>query len=268
MMNLEQLFCEYADQFSAADSIHANECILMNGFAAMYKKTKDLRYFDLVKTYVNERLPKRLAGSYELAGLLRFLYEETKEETYQIAMGQMAAELSASGTNEEGIFVKRDGSRYSAQELYLLGAFFAWYDTNFNKKENYLVIMSQLRFITSHLLDDCKTDIIVKEYLMMMLAETVDSMSEEIYEHYARIKSWLKEAVHSTLNDETINKAMMAYVLFRGSNNKSLLAEKYLPAACEMLNEAACQLSKETFDQMNYADAGTLMMAYAINPIK
>lgn len=72
---------------------------------------------------------------------------------------------------------------------------------------------------------------------MILLIDTIDSMSEEIYEHYRALQMRFKQAAAQVLERQQkegdfsflteTQKMQFGYALKRAAENKTLLAEKY-----------------------------------------
>jgi hypothetical protein len=124
--------------------------------------------------------------------------------------------------------------------------------------------MAQLKYFKS-----LETD--QSNLFLMVLADTALSMSEEIYEYYNQIKTWLKEGVHKVLKNGTKtnsnpveeNSIELAYAILRGCQSKALLPEKYEEIGKKIVEHKADSLFSQS-NEVSLAQLGSFMLAYAM----
>jgi hypothetical protein len=221
----------------------------------MYQKTQNCRFKDIVYDYVNRHNQVEGMQGFVLLKALSFLYEETREERYISKISELI-HLLIDSNRKSGRLVPADRANYSSYEIYCFMPTYAWYETNYNKKQHYIDIMEQLSYLNT-------IEFSQRNLFLMTLADTTLSISEEIYEYYALIKAWLKEGVHRTLVMDEGDSIEKAYVILKGCQSKALLPEKYEEIGKSMVREKAaslCDIEKE----VRTADLGVFMMAYAM----
>lgn len=256
MNNQEQLFdllnnCSLSTPMTKKDSMFINGCI------EFYKVTKDVRLFTMIRSYVDENLGLQPTESIGLLRAYRFLMENTKEEVYQKKIQEIMQQVIAA-KRENGILFHEDGSMLTACEAYELFPVYAWYETHYNKKEHYLDIMNQLRFLNDQILVKNRIELYERCTFMMALSDTILEMSEEIYEYYALLKNWLKESVHKKLDVVNSDCLRVAYSVLRGCESKALLPEKYEATGRMMLEKAWQKLVAESSSDKE--EVGILLM--------
>lgn len=260
-MNLEQQLRMAIENCKFEQGITSKDCMLINGCASFYTKTKDSNILNNIVRFVEERMSADGAELMKLGHALRFLYEETKEEKYKDSIAKIIDYIQTA-KRENGILVHEDNTMLTAMEAFDLMPVYAWYETNFNKKEHYIDIMNQLTYLNDQMLVKNTIELNDRCTFMMALADTAVSMSEEIYEYYAQIKSWLKEAVHNKLHVVNNDCLRVAYSIRKGCECKALLPEKYEEIGLNMFEQAAEKLlSSESIDK---AELGILLMTYAL----
>lgn len=167
-----------------------------------YRVTKDSKLLEEI----------RLAAKSEKKATA-FLFT-VEREAYKDALSAVAQEISELQRDAEGLFLL-EGTEQE-ELLYEVMPVYALYESQLNKKENYIDLVNQ-----------CKTA--VKKYpgskkIFAMLAEVLEYFSEEIYEHYRTIQRLLWEqyvAVSVEMTEE------VAYALAKACFYKAFLLEKY-----------------------------------------
>ena len=207
------------------------DAYLLSGSLQLYLATGDIEYKDFISRYV-----EAANGLNDLAigKVLFYLYEETKEEKYRKAI--------------EEIVKKGENSPKDLEEFYMVMPTYAEYGTKIGKKENYNDIITQFKNIRATIKTDSE-----KELYLMTLVETLEVMSEEIFEHYKTLEVFAKEAIKEMENSSVVR----AYGILKACRLKDLLKEKYQEVGSKILDS----VSEPTFP--DHKNAGTFMMAYA-----
>lgn len=227
----------------------------------MYKKNQDAQFFKKIKSYTDERMNGYYADLMKLSRALRFLFEETKDEAYKEVISRLITYI-VTAKRENGILIHENGTMYTAQEAFDLMPVYAWYETHYNKKEHYIDIMNQLRYLNDQMLVKNKAELYDRCTFMMALADTAVNMSEEIYEYYAQIKEWLKKAVHKKIYVVNSDCLRVAYSILKGCESRALLPEKYEEIGLKMIHEAADKLLAQ--ESVEKKELGILLMTYAL----
>jgi len=211
-------------------------CVLM-GCVQLYKATKDPYYKDFLIRYMKDfiREDGGINGfdkeeynidSINAGKVLFFLYEETGEEKYRLAINTLMDQLATHPRTKCGNFWHKN--RYPNQiwldGLYMAQPFYMAYETKFNQKQGYHDIMNQFENVRKYMYDEDKklyyhaydeakiqywankeTGLSPNFWLrsmgwyLMALIDTMDEMSKEIFEHYKRLEELFKEAIKGIL---------------------------------------------------------------------
>lgn len=182
--------------------------------------------------------------------LLVFLYKETNDEKYKRAIDKVMKAVKTHPRTSYGNFSigRSHSSRIDLKSLYKLQPFYMEYETLFNKKENYRDIMNQFENTRKYLFNPRKqlynhdydesreiscseSEICVSEnfslsemgYFLMALIDTMEVMSEEIFEHYKRLEFLLKESVKGLLSYQDKNTKLFYHKIIKSDNNDSYL---------------------------------------------
>ena len=260
-MNDNEQLLEKINECRFDEGITTEDTMLIRGYISFYKKTQDITILEKIKSYMKERMTSDPLEQMKLGYVLSFLLEETNEVTYKKAIQHLMDHVLREN-REDGILKHNDGTVYTAQQAYDLYPVYAWYETNYNKKENYIDIMNQLRYLNTQILLQKQAETSDQYLFMMTLADTITNMSEEIFEYYAQLQGWLKEAVHKEIQNDNKVSIQMAYIIRKGCESKALLPEKYDEIGKRMLWNAADQLL--TQDIIAKKELGILLMTYAL----
>lgn len=262
-MNLDQLLIDKVSAVQWSETVKEDDCFLLAGCIAMYQKTKNSSYIEIVSDYVRRFHSVEGMKGFILGRALSFLYEESKDDKYKVKVSELVNSLLSSN-HKDGILLHADSRDYTSKEIFCFMPTYAWYETNYDKKEHYIDIMTQLKNFNSQ--EANQTDL-----YLMVLADTLLGMSEEIYEYYAQIKSWLKAGVHKALENmkeansvghKSEGSIELAYAILRGCQSKALLAEKYEEIAKKIVEtQAPSSLQNK---EMNLYQLGVFMLAYAM----
>jgi rhamnogalacturonyl hydrolase YesR len=263
-MNLDQFLFDKVSAVQWSETVQTDDSLVLAGCIAMYIKTRNSSYKEIVCDYVNRFFSVEGMNGFILGRALSFLYEETKDEKYKVKVGELVNALLTS-THKDGNLVHTDGTNYTSKEVFSIMPTYAWYETSYNKKEHYIDIMTQLTYFKS--LETNQNNL-----FSMVLADTALSMSEEIYEYYAQIKTWLKESVHKTLKNSAKvkrdfhaeeNSIELAYAILRGCQSKALLPEKYEEIGKKIVETQITSFFSQG-NEVSIAQLGSFLLAYAM----
>ena len=229
------------------------------GCIAMYRATGERGYRDealgclagIVSSGGKLDMPEQAVFSFGQA--LIFAYDETKENRYQAAAENLRKVLNVSALT-------------SPRELYAVQSFIAEYDTRFGDRQSCKTIARSF-WTAAHISGDDRPFYLhisglpeEKElyplkragYMLMALADTVEQMDMQLYEHYRVLTDLFLETVRGLLpyrqkrtalfSREIVNQdepdiegsLMVMYALLKGVRLGLLDEEKYLPIADDM----------------------------------
>ena len=211
--------------------------VILKGASDLYEATKDEFYWNFIDSYLNEfvdaegNLLGYTASEYNIdhvnAGKVLFLaYEKTGEERYRTALEHQINQLRTHPRIPEGNFWHKN--RYPHQVwldgLYMALPFYAEYENKFNNHQEYADIHRQFINV-ERLLKDSKTGLYYHAYddsksmfwadpqtglskhcwlraegwLLMALVDTIDKMSETIFEYYKALIDMFQSAINDFL---------------------------------------------------------------------
>lgn len=260
-MNLEQQLQKKVKEYTFHDGITEEDSMFLNGCIGLYNKNCDAEILKKIEEYTEARICADGVDLVKLGNTLRFLYEKTQKDCYMAAIEKIMAYIM-NAKSIDGILEHEDGSMITPMEAYEILPVYAWYETNFNRKERYIDIMKQIRYFNDQMLIKKTIELYDQCTFMMALADTITCMSEEIYEYYAQIKSWLKDAVHKKLPVVNSDCLRLAYSILKGCKSKALLSEKYEKIGKEMFYQAADKLLANKGEDKE--ELGILLMTYAL----
>ncbi|NLZ81224.1 MAG: hypothetical protein GX913_05420 [Clostridiales bacterium] len=211
---------------------------LLLGSLQLYLATGDIEYKKIITEYVD---CVNDLNDIAIGKVLFYLYEETKEDRYMQAIEELISKMKTGPKDLE--------------EFYMIMPIYAEYGTKIGKKENYNDIITQFKNIRNNIKSDTE-----KEWYLMALIDTLEVMSEEIFEHYKALEVFTKEAVKEIENDS----AVRAYGILKSCRLKALLKEKYQENGIkifESIGDIGNNVMEATPD--NNKSIGMLMMAYA-----
>ncbi|MGL4402528.1 MAG: hypothetical protein ACRCTS_02200 [Fusobacteriaceae bacterium] len=109
------------------------------------------------------------------------------------------------------------------KELYSTLPYYAAYETFFNQKAGYDGIIKNFQDAKKHLVDEKTTGL-----YLMTLVDTLENISEEIFEHYRNLQLVLKEIVVEVIDTQSQkDSSMIAYAIMKGVRLNQL-SEEYL----------------------------------------
>ncbi len=269
-------------------------CVLL-GCMGMYRATGDRFYFEFIENYLKGFITedgqinhyekeKYNIDSINCGKILYFMYDETGEEKYRRAIEVLMDQLRSHPRTSTGNFFHKKiyQNQIWLDGLYMAQPFYMAYETRYNKKEHYSDIVSQFRNVQKYLYDPekglcyhaydearamfwankdngCSPNFWLRSmgWYLMALVDTIDAMSEEIYEQYRELQDIFRLMIKGILQYqdpetglfyqvidrgdfpgnylETSGSSMVAYALIKGIRMGILLQEKYEPAACRVM---------------------------------
>lgn len=294
-MKFEQYIRDHLSYFVPGDKWNYEDgCVLM-GCVMMYQATGDKFYKDFIIKYMDGfiredgTIDRYCREEYNIDSIhsgkaLFFLYEETGEEKYRRAVEELMDQLRTHPRTKCGNFWHKKIYPWQIwlDGLYMAQPFYMMYETKYNQKENYGDIVRQFRNVRKYLFDEkkqlyCHAYDEAKAQLwcdkntgkspnfwlrsigwyLLALIDTMDEMSEEIYEHYRALEDLFREAVKGILRYqdpetglfwqvvdhpeaegnylETSGSAMVACALLKGCRLGALSEEKYGHVGREIL---------------------------------
>jgi unsaturated rhamnogalacturonyl hydrolase len=261
-------------------------CVLM-GSVMLYEATGNNFYKDFIvnymKDFINEdgsinhfEKEQYNIDSIHTGKALFFLFNETKEEKYRKAIDTIMDQLKTHPRTKSNNFWHKNiyPNQIWLDGLYMAQPFYMAYETNFNNKENYRDIINQFENTRKYLYNadkqlyyhgydearvqpwaDKETGLSKNFWLramgwyLMALVDTMDEMSEEIFEQYKTLEELFKEGITGILQYqdkesklfyqlidrkdvsnnylETSGSAMVAYAILKGCRMGALQKEKY-----------------------------------------
>ncbi len=223
MKQLETYFKKYLKEFKPYKGFWCYEDgVILKGAMDLYKATDDLTYWQFVEHYLNEFVDQdgNLKGykstEYNIdhvnAGKVLFdAYQKTKDERFKVAIEHLMDQLRTHPRTKSGNFWHKN--RYPHQVwldgLYMALPFYTRYETTFNGLQNYEDIYHQFMEVYRthrnqenglyyHAFDESKSLfwcdketglspnywLRAEGWLLMALIDTIDQMSETIFEYY------------------------------------------------------------------------------------
>lgn len=287
-MKFEKYVTSYLKNYKNAKTNwnYEDGCVLM-GSVMLYEVTGNAFYKDFIvnymKDFINEdgsinhfEKEQYNIDSINTGKILFFLYNETKEEKYRKAIDTIMEQLKTHPRTKSNNFWHKNiyPNQIWLDGLYMAQPFYMAYETNFNNKENYRDIINQFENTRKYLYNadkqlyyhgydearvqpwaDKETGLSKNFWLramgwyLMALIDTMDEMSEEIFEQYKMLESLFKEGISGILQYqdeesklfyqlidrkdvsnnylETSGSAMVAYAILKGCRMGALQKEKY-----------------------------------------
>lgn len=287
-MKFEKYVTSYLKNYKNAKTNwnYEDGCVLM-GSVMLYEVTGNTFYKDFIvnymKDFINEdgsinhfEKEQYNIDSINTGKILFFLYNETKEEKYRKAIDTIMEQLKTHPRTKSNNFWHKNiyPNQIWLDGLYMAQPFYMAYETNFNNKENYRDIINQFENTRKYLYNadkqlyyhgydearvqpwaDKETGLSKNFWLramgwyLMALIDTMDEMSEEIFEQYKMLESLFKEGISGILQYqdeesklfyqlidrkdvsnnylETSGSAMVAYAILKGCRMGALQKEKY-----------------------------------------
>ncbi len=210
---------------------------MMTSLLELYKTTKDNKYLDFVKSFVDYYVhedgtilgydkEKYSTDDVSETRVLFDLYEYTNEEKYLKAINLVYEQIKTHPRTKEGNFWHKKiyPNQVWLDGLYMMQPFYTRYETKFNKMQNYNDIISQYKNVYNimrnketglyyHGYDSSKTMFwadkktgLSKNYWLrsigwftVSLIDVYEYMNEQMYDEYHTIKEIFKDIVDSIL---------------------------------------------------------------------
>ncbi len=275
-------------------------CVLM-GAVKMYEVSGEKKYIDFVIKYLNPLIEadgtinnyevgKNNIDGFNCGKVLFKAYEETKDERYRAAIDFLMKYLMQHPRTKEKNFWHKGiyPNQVWLDGLYMAQPFYMEYETVFNKKENYNDIVNQFKNVRRIMFNsekslyyhgydeariqawaDKETGLSKNFWLRAMgwyllaLIDTIDAMSDQIYENYRELCDIFKEAIKGILQyrdektglflqvidkkdvennyAETSGSAMVAYAVMKGARLGILNKEKYAQTGIDIFDKLAAE---------------------------
>lgn len=234
----EQYVTSYLENYQNAKSNwnYEDGCVLM-GISLLYQVTGDEYYKNFIVRYMKQFINEDGSINYynkehynidniSTGKILFFLYEETKEEKYRLAIETLMDQLrSQPRTKSDNFWHKKIyPNQVWLDGLYMAQPFYMEYETKFNQKKNYNDIISQFKNVRKFLFNEEKklyyhgydeariqywankdTGLSSNFWLravgwyIMALIDTMEKISKEIFEHYKTLETLFKESIKGIL---------------------------------------------------------------------
>jgi Predicted unsaturated glucuronyl hydrolase involved in regulation of bacterial surface properties, and related proteins len=205
-----------------------------------YLKSFVLSYIDNYVTTTGEVQNANIA----IGRILFFAYEQTQEEKYKKAIQQLEVQLKEQPWRK-GLFSTL--------------SFYTMCENKLGKKQAYKDIIEQFQEIKKEIeKGDTRYSSI---YFLLGIIDTLEEMSEQIYEYYHELKTIFRNILKDELpyNIEVKEPFVVAIIILKACRMKVLLAEKYKKIGIDIL-EGVTQIELE---HLNPKRSGSLMIAYA-----
>ena len=144
-----------------------------------------------------------------------------------------------------------DEERIKPENLYLYQPAHADWDVRFGGRRDAKAIAQLFQRARDRLYPEGVTD----GYYMMALADTLEKMDDQLYEHYRVLADLLLEAAQRSLDSEDI---LGCCAVLKAVRLQLLDPEKYLPAARRTLENAACTPQNADFYRLAQDEYGRL----------
>jgi unsaturated rhamnogalacturonyl hydrolase len=228
-------------------------CVLM-GCVQLYQATGKNMYKDFVieymKKFINDdgtinhfEKENYNIDSIHTGKVLFFLYEETKEEKYRIAIENLMDQLRDHPRLQCKSFWHKNiyPNQIWLDGLYMAQPFYMEYETKYENKEHYEDIINQFKNVRKyiyneekelyyHAYDEAKIQIWADKetgkspnfwlramgWYLMSLVDTMDVMSKEIFEQYKTLEGIFKEAVKGILQYQEKESKLFYQVIDKG----------------------------------------------------
>lgn len=252
LSQLENYFKTYINQFKPYKGFWCYEDgVILKGALDLYLATNDEFYWSYIQNYLNEfvdqegNLKGYQASEYNIdhvnAGkVLFFAYNKTKDERYKIAINHQMDQLLTHPRTKSGNFWHKN--RYPHQVwldgLYMALPFYTEYETTFNGRQKYEDIFNQFMNVKNilrnqetglyyHAYDESKSMFWCDEetglsknywlraegWLLMALIDTIDKMSETIFEYYKGLIDMFAESIDHILPYQDKNSGLWHQVI-------------------------------------------------------
>lgn len=283
----EKYVAEYLNEYEPYKGkwCYEDGCLLQ-GAMLLYKVTNEKRYLDFILAYLNEFIGENgeIKGyskeEYNIdninAGKILFdIYKITKEEKYKKAIEILYDQILTHPRVEQGNFwhKKRYENQVWLDGMYMVEPFYMRYETEFNGKKNYYDIYKHFTNVRDNMFNEKKqlhyhgwdtakklewadkqTGLSKNFWLraigwhLMAMVDTLEYMSEEIFDEYRGLQILFKEAINGVVKYqdeqskmwyqvvdkmeekgnylETSGTLMIAYAMMKGAR-LGYLNEKY-----------------------------------------
>lgn len=264
---------------------------LLQGSMLLYKATEDEKYLKFILNYLNEFIKDdgSIKGytkeEYNIdninAGKILFdIYQLTKDEKYRAAIEILHEQILTHPRVEQGNFwhKKRYENQVWLDGMYMVEPFYTRYETEFNNKKNYGDIYKHFTNVRENMFNeekglhyhgwdtakklawaDKETGLSKNFWLraigwhLMAMVDTLEFMSEEIFNEYRGLQILLKEAIHGIAKYQDKNSSMWYQVVDRvGDKGNYLETSGTLMVAYTMMKGARLGFLNEKYRELGY----------------
>lgn len=249
LWNIEQIRQGKAPHWNYIDGC------MMNSLMALYEQTKDEKYLNFVKNFVNYYISedgsilgydkeKYSVDDVAESRILFDLYKYFGDEKYKKAIELSYSQIKTHPRTSEGSFWHKliYPNQVWLDGLYMMQVFYMRYETTFNGYKNYADIKLQYQNVRKHMFNekkglhyhgyDCSREAfwcdketgVSKNFWLraigwhiVSLVDILGYMDEQIYEDYAYYKSLLKEAIDGVLKYQDKESKMFYQVVDKGN---------------------------------------------------
>lgn len=306
-MNVEKYFDIFLKEYNNYKDYwnYEDGCVLI-ACKQMHEATGNEKYLDFIIKYLQHFIGEDgVIEFYEMSNynidsinagkVLFYVYEKTGEEKYRSAIEFLSDRLKNHPRCVCGNFWHKEiyPNQIWLDGLYMAQPFYMEYETKYNKKANYADIVSQYRNVRKYLYNDkkglyyhaydeakvqpwcnkttgCSPNFWLRSmgWYLISIIDTMDAMSEEIYEYYDELARIFREAIKGILNYqdektgmfyqvidsskvegnyvETSGSSMVAYAILKGCLMNVLLEEKYVEIGKRILEGI---IQKELYEE-------------------
>lgn len=234
---------------------------LLQGALLLYKVTLEERYLNFIENYLkifignDGEIKGYQKEEYNIdninAGKVLFdIYKITKEEKYKKALDKLYEQILTHPRVEEGNFwhKKRYENQVWLDGMYMVEPFYMRYETEFNGRKNYYDIYKHFTTVRENMFDeekqlhyhgwdtlkklewaDKKTGLSKNFWLraigwhLMAMIDTLEYMSEEIFDEYRGLQILFKEAINGIAQYQDKDSKMWYQVVDKGEKEGNYL---------------------------------------------
>lgn len=261
-MNAKKYITSYLTEYKNAklDWNYEDGCVLI-GAVQLYEVTKNNFYKIFVKEYIDKFVnedgsinhyekEKYNIDNINTGKVLFFLYEETKETKYKLAIEVLMDQLRSHPRTKSNNFWHKKiyPNQIWLDGLYMAQPFYMAYETKFNGKKNYNDILEQFKNVRKFLFNEekklyyhgydearvqpwadketgCSPNFWLRAvgWYLMALVDTMWEMSKEIFEQYRIFEGLLKEGVKGILPYRDEKNNMFYQIIDKGKYDRNYL---------------------------------------------
>ncbi len=245
--------------------------LVLLSMAKLYQKTDNIEYFNYIKDYADALIDESgNIKTYDIekynidminpGKILFFLYRQTGDKKYKLAMDRLRTQLSDHPRTTEGGFwhKKRYTSQMWLDGLYMGTPFYAQYILEFAEEKDYSDVLKQFELVEKHLYR-ADTGLPVHGWDESKKQRWADSETGQSPHHWSRAVGWYAMAMVDVLE----------FLPKQGAQRKWLAARfnRLVQAMQKYQDETGLwyQVVEMPDEAGNYLEAsGSIMMAYSV----